>query len=837
MADTQITPDVPQGLTRLLDSGEFVLFLGAGVGIEAGFSDWRKALLEVATALTSLNAAYAGLIKTDAEAGRFLQAAELLYLAPITTADRQRILQSVFGKTANITRRLKLLTQTRCQAIVTTNFDRSLAEAATDARVDLVHFGESDQDLAAARVETKKFLVRLHGRIEVPETLVLADRHYRDLPAREQYVGFFRELFVNRNLIFFGFSFTDPVISELIRSMTKVVRSVFRREAYALIATPHKPELVAALLDSGIIAVPYDPANAHDAAWQLLADHRTGEPPVAAEQFESEQVRSHLAVAYARAKSQEFRADRERMLSALMLPILADCGTNAVLDVQDFLKTVEQRLALPKQFERTHLSESLKLLERDGLVVLQGTSLLVGDIQPPQELAKDANRLVDGIVARAKIKLHDSKLESQREPLQQLVVTALAIDGLHLAHTIIRRQPLDGTRLDSAIAEAMRRVRFAASHQAAAMAALTDLITTPDAEEEQILTNIAAVVFGTTLLLADPLLADKVTDPFHRGTYVDASVLLPWLADGHPLRLAYDSVLRSFDLSSVRVLSGYLNEIIHHKQLAQETVKRAGFDDIERFKRYASLFELHNINVFLGGYAGSLERGGSESFDDYLARVAPFGSEKDVKRMLEGLGLAVENYQLKDHGIAGELKAALKDRGKYRDEVVIEHDAAQLEVLRSIKRAEDRPYFVTADRGLVSAMASTSSMGLIPNTLLPQQVAFLAQMADRATEGSQAFSRTLWTVGDAVADKIRRYYTDRVLREYEEGLVAEIDKILEAILRDLRNEGVKFDDDDADDPRTEAARVKLFERLDRFEPRFYQYLEEARERAKKQAEG
>ena len=106
------------------------------------------------------------------------------------------------AKQPRTSRKLRLLTLTRCQGIVTTNFDRSLQIAAGEAVVSLVHFGESDQDLAAARVEAHKFLVRLHGRIEVPESLVFADRHYRTLPERESYVEFFRQLFVNRNLVF-----------------------------------------------------------------------------------------------------------------------------------------------------------------------------------------------------------------------------------------------------------------------------------------------------------------------------------------------------------------------------------------------------------------------------------------------------------------------------------------------------------------------------------------------------------------------------------------------------------------------------------------------------------
>ena len=832
MAQDETLYNVPPSLVSLLETGEFVLFLGAGIGLDAGLPDWNNSLREIADRLRSFAPQYAQLMTDEAEAGRFLQSAELLYLAPIAVDDRARILQEVFDKQPLITRRLRLLTLTRCQGIVTTNFDRSLGIAAGEAQASLVHFGESDQDLAAARVESQKFLVRLHGRIEVPESLVIADRHYRALPEREPYIGFFRELFLNRNLLFFGFSFDDPVISKLIGEMTRAVRSQFRREAYALVANP-PPKLVETLRQSCIVTVPYNPSDDHTAAWELLADYRTGAPPISAEQFEADQVRSHLATAYARAKGRQFRADRESMLSALMMPVLSDYDRNAIVNVDEFVSKIEQRLALPRHFDRGHLMESLKMLERDGVVVFQGADLLIGDIQTPQELAKDATRLADGLIGRAKIRFRESGLESQRPLLDQLVLTAMALDGLHLAHTLIRQQPLDSERLERVIDQATRRVQIPQRYLTAAIVALTDLITSPDPEEEQILTNIAAVVFGTTLLLADPLLADKVASPFHQGAYVDASVLLPWLADGHPLKPAYDSVLSSFDVSSIRVLSGYLNEVVSHRRLALDSIRQGGLDDLAKFKRYASLFEMHNLNVFLGGYAGSLERGGTEAFNEYLQRVAPFDNEADVKRTLEARGLVVENHKLKDYGLAGELKAALWERGKIRENVVVAHDAAQMEVLCSIKDRERRPYFITADRALIRATGATSLRHVLPHVLLPQQVAFLIHMAARETSGLQAFSRTLWTVGESVANKVKRYYTNRVLKEYEDGLVAEIDTILDALLKDIQSEGIRLDDEAARDPKSETTRMRLFERLDRFEPRFFQHMAEAKERAKR----
>ena len=174
MTPATSTNTIPADLYNLLQNGDFILFLGAGTSVEAGLPDWKNSLLELSRNLAPLHAPYASLIADETANDRFLNAAELFYMAPVTPSQRSDLLRTVFAKDLSITRRLKLLSQTRCQGIVTTNFDRSLQQAATEAHSQLVHFGESDTDLAAARVESNRFLLRLHGRIEVPESLIFA---------------------------------------------------------------------------------------------------------------------------------------------------------------------------------------------------------------------------------------------------------------------------------------------------------------------------------------------------------------------------------------------------------------------------------------------------------------------------------------------------------------------------------------------------------------------------------------------------------------------------------------------------------------------------------------
>ena len=75
---------------------------------------------------------------------------------------------------------------------------------------------------------------------------------------------------------------------------------------------------------------------------------------------------------------------------------------------------------------------------------------------------------------------------------------------------------------------------------------------------------------------------------------------------------------------------------------------RSAIDHHKAITRAPSVFELHNINVFLGGFAGALELREVETFDDYLAKVAPFSTEAELRKYLEMRGVVVEEHTLKN---------------------------------------------------------------------------------------------------------------------------------------------------------------------------------------------
>ncbi len=157
-------------LEQLLDEGGYVLFTGAGASVEAGLKPWGPSLNDLAAYVEGKDPSYAAAMRAEIARWKYLQAAELFYMAEMTSEDRASFLTAVFGREPVVTSRLCGLIRQPFRAVVTTNYDRALILAAAKEKIDLVQFSEAADDIAAARVCRSRFVLRLHGRIEVPNS-------------------------------------------------------------------------------------------------------------------------------------------------------------------------------------------------------------------------------------------------------------------------------------------------------------------------------------------------------------------------------------------------------------------------------------------------------------------------------------------------------------------------------------------------------------------------------------------------------------------------------------------------------------------------------------------
>lgn len=208
-------------LSNFLDRPNPILFVGSGVGRRVGMPDWRGFMEYLASECDRFgDPTSAALIRQRVGRGQFLAAATVYKTCDsIPQGERWKGLAGPFRSTISPgdLNKLEALVGINVTAIVTTNYDHSLHDAhATFKKSWAVPIERGDGSLRGASLRKEFFVARIHGRAELPTSMVVDTQDYRLLEADKDYWDFLLHILSSRSILFLGFSFIDPAIDHIL---------------------------------------------------------------------------------------------------------------------------------------------------------------------------------------------------------------------------------------------------------------------------------------------------------------------------------------------------------------------------------------------------------------------------------------------------------------------------------------------------------------------------------------------------------------------------------------------------------------------------------------------
>jgi hypothetical protein len=200
------------------------------------------------------------------------------------------------------------------------------------------------------------------------------------------------------------------------------------------------------------------------------------------------------------------------------------------------------------------------------------------------------------------------------------------------------------------------------------------------------------------------------------------------------------------------MLDVFLDEMVHHCQLAYDELREAKITKPEEAKAYAEFHSPLGINAFVAAYANGAKR--REPFPAYLQRV--FGSvrpkEKDFKRLVEALGIEVISTERLDKSAAEPLSILIaSEKGRLmrvNAQILANHEAVQILWLHKEKQNKI-VWFVTEDatlRRILRVMPSLEFSQELPSKgVMPAYGAHLliSSFSERPNL-EKTFSQLLW---------------------------------------------------------------------------------------------
>lgn len=848
-------------LKELVSGQPLVLFAGAGVGVRAGLPDWKEFVSGLIAVASKYEPATAGIMQVRAQAGRLDEALTYYKLCSLIPAgEKFEELASPFGDERADPDKLEQLVKLPFRAIVTTNFDRSLHHAwAAVNRKAPRSFELDDGSLKQAAFEGGYYVARIHGRVDRPDSMVLSCEDFSKLDENSNYKDFLLQNILSRqNCFFLGYSFADPAINKILTLLEAQLGPTFPRKHYALLPADSR-DLAARLARFNIRVMTYpDHATLWDCV-EVLPLELVGSPKHAAEArrypLPHEQMQVFLASCYVQAKMSHAAASlRNLVLRGIVLSLAEKIDEPKT--VASVARLLSNYIPLGEKEAQLFTSRAVDSLVSDGSLAVDEGRIQVRK-KSSKALDKEVKSLVRGALSRLLVREGKESKETYEEAVRTVLEEVVFTRGWDLGAEFAGARSTGTTDLYDLLAQSLRKALPTESFEMHGRLAnaVYDLLRKPDDREAHILADFARLSFGLNVILGAGSAALRASALPER-IYLDASVLMPAITDGHPFRPVYQSTIEKIGTAAAQagrpcellVISEFLNEIVSHRKLALRMVRELGLDDPEKLERHILYYGAENTNVFVGAYASWVGQQKDEvSFSDFLAKAAPYGTESSLGAFIESLGIKPVSLPAADAGYSrtcseflNPLADAYKEFGiagwaREKPDVLIEHEAHQLALIQLELQAGRGTYFVTADRAL-REIVNTIRLGAVWNVVISHLgLVELTDLLLGVDAEPRSLARVMWGVVEVDEHaRLRDYFTNLALRTYDDALVMTLPEILNEFVEETENEakleGVKLFTRDVHDKAKEARF------LDRRETSFFENMAEAISRRKTQGD-
>jgi hypothetical protein len=386
------------------------------------------------------------------------------------------------------------------------------------------------------------------------EQIVFDEDDYREWYSDSSFTGGLLELLSSRVCVFLGFSFRDPGIDFALRTWTERKGPSFPKVHLAVL--PRSSESLSSHLTAmNVRVVTYDDQHGdHSELWTAISraasalsagsaqpgggSYRLRRMPLAA-------VRDMLGLCYARASlGKRIEPLRNVVLDGAILAQVTQAGPEGIA-ATSLRDAISRTLGVLLAEIEGEIDTGIQRLAQLGACtikndIITGTGLAVNELDRYTKTL--AQHVFRRIVIREGVRLQESLLGLVARTFEDLLM-ARAWDLA--AHFV---QPRSGALhgIEGTVTEVLRFVGYPPDTDLKAIArGITDLLVRPSGPEAELLAELGRLAFAVQLALGHARTTFSYAATLPQVIYLDASVLMPAIVEGHPAYTAYSGRCRS----------------------------------------------------------------------------------------------------------------------------------------------------------------------------------------------------------------------------------------------------------------------------------------------------
>ena len=325
----------PISLIRYIAEHRCVLFVGAGLSAGAGLPGWGKLLSEMVNLVRddAPDRPDQPQLKSLLASGRFLQVADYCRERLGEARYTMFLKEQLKPRGRGVLETHQIITRLPFRAVITTNYDKLLETAYTASRDGdtpslLTH--DDEEGLGLSLFDNPFFILKAHGDIARPETIVLTSSDYRTIThERPAFNAVFSALLMTNAILFLGYSISDPDLNLLLDGQLSVFKNTVPPR-YALMEDAGDVAASVLRRSAGIDVQSY-PKGQHESVLEYLKALET--------EVAKRQASSPPSLASSRSLSPAFEVSARSV-------IIASPGSRSIVPPKIPLKTAALTLAI-----------------------------------------------------------------------------------------------------------------------------------------------------------------------------------------------------------------------------------------------------------------------------------------------------------------------------------------------------------------------------------------------------------------------------------------------------------------------------------------------------------
>ena len=213
----QLNLGIPKPLEDAIVNDKLVIFVGAGLSTNCGLPDWTKLVCDLLTSKKEY------INNSDV----LLSTIDSGIMSPLEVLDKiqgeKKIVYDAFEKSIKGKESTSALHKSLgelSKRFVTTNFDTLI-----ESNINISNVITKDSEFNLAKIDTESsFVIKAHGDISQIDKCVIFSSQYYELYQNEKLSTFqLKKIFSQYSVLFVGFSFNDPYVTELFDYVAKLM--------------------------------------------------------------------------------------------------------------------------------------------------------------------------------------------------------------------------------------------------------------------------------------------------------------------------------------------------------------------------------------------------------------------------------------------------------------------------------------------------------------------------------------------------------------------------------------------------------------------------------------